>query len=80
MIIGMTTTDLASTRHLRLSVQGSAVGDDSPEVWVLLSRHITDSSKKSDFMALHVDIEDRHTASPSEIDKVAQKVCLVPEA
>jgi hypothetical protein len=31
-------------------------------------------------MALHVDIEDRHAASPSEIEKVAQKVCPVPEA
>ena len=84
-VINLTNTDnpfleSASTRHLQLKVQNSTLDDNSSEIWVLLSRHIIESSRKSDFMALDVHVEESQIAPHSDIDKVAQKVRLIPES
>lgn len=41
-----------------MSVQFSADEDFDDEVWVVLTRHVVDSQRTTDFISLRVDVED----------------------
>ncbi|KAF9048647.1 hypothetical protein BJ165DRAFT_1343091, partial [Panaeolus papilionaceus] len=60
-----------------LSIQGSRYlqmdfnvdGTDDEEVWILLTRHVTNTERTSDFISLLVDIEDSSIADKVSIQK-----------
>ncbi|KAJ7807811.1 hypothetical protein B0H14DRAFT_3482866 [Mycena olivaceomarginata] len=56
--------DQRSTRHLRLKFDNA---NDSPqdEVWILLTRHVADTRRTSDFTSLRVQLEDDLAGVPS---------------
>ncbi|KZP13760.1 cysteine proteinase [Athelia psychrophila] len=64
--------DAAAHRHLRLMVQPSpgAERDLNQDVWVLLTRHQADSSRKAEYIALHVHDEDEDRL---DIQSIAEK-------
>ncbi|KAJ7736872.1 hypothetical protein B0H16DRAFT_1572895 [Mycena metata] len=49
--------DRRSTRHLRLTFDNASNGGEN-EVWVLLTRHVADTRRTSDFISLRVQLED----------------------
>ncbi|KAF7979032.1 hypothetical protein HWV62_44019 [Athelia sp. TMB] len=58
----------AAHRHLRLVVDNPTKRDQ--DVWVLLTRHQSDSSRKAEYIALHVHDEDEHR---SDVHSIAEK-------
>ncbi|KAF8962724.1 hypothetical protein BDZ97DRAFT_1702205 [Flammula alnicola] len=48
--------DEGGTRHAR--IEFSCEGRSDEEIWVLLTRHVVDTHRMSDFVALRVDMED----------------------
>lgn len=64
---------LASTRHLYLSFNKT---ETSEEVWILLTRHVVDSSRSSEFISLKVEIEDelRSYSKTADQSTIASKV------
>ncbi|GLB37855.1 putative peptidase C2 family protein [Lyophyllum shimeji] len=66
--------DPSSTQqvHLRFAKRSPAV---EQEIWVLLTRHVTDSSRTSDFISLKVEVEDelRSTSSVTDQTTIAAK-------
>ena len=47
---------VASNQHLRVKFNNSADEDD--EIWLLLTRHVVDTRRTSEYIALRVQIED----------------------
>ena len=62
-------------RHLRLKVTTINHKADHPEqnVWFLLTRHVTETKRTSDYIALKVESEFNHKIE-QRIDKIAEKV------
>jgi calpain-7 len=64
-----------STRHLRLKFDNT---NDSvqDEVWILLTRHVADTRRTSDFTSLRVQLEDDLAGSAESADsrQIATKV------
>jgi hypothetical protein len=70
------TSHLASHYHLRLkfpSATTSAV-DTSQKLWVLLTRHVTNTKENSDYVALRVESEFDRRISQQRIDQIAEAV------
>ncbi|KAJ7725649.1 hypothetical protein DFH07DRAFT_758588, partial [Mycena maculata] len=63
-----------STRHLRLKFANTS-RDAEEEVWILLTRHVTDTRRTSDFVSLMVQLEDNFAGSavPGDQRKIATK-------
>jgi calpain-7 len=70
----MITSSVASTRHLYLNFESRK--ETSEEVWVLLTRHVVDSSQTSEFISLKVEIEDELRGYSKAVDQatIAAKV------
>ncbi|KAJ7125274.1 hypothetical protein C8R44DRAFT_875091 [Mycena epipterygia] len=68
------TGEQRSTRHLRLKFDSTSRNDEE-EVWVLLTRHVVDTRRTSDFISLRVQLEDDLTGSADSGDqrKIATK-------
>ncbi|KAG0708685.1 hypothetical protein DFH29DRAFT_891533 [Suillus ampliporus] len=56
----------ASTHHLRLNYQKDASEAD-PEIWVLLTRHLRDTRRTSEYIALNVQEDDTVLGDPEHI-------------
>jgi len=46
----------------------------SQKLWVLLTRHVTDTKKNSDYIALRVESEFDRRISQQKIDRIAEAV------
>lgn len=70
----MLTSSVASTRHLYLKFENRK--ETSEEVWILLTRHVVDSSQTSEFISLKVEIEDELRSYSKAVDQatIAAKV------
>ena len=68
------TRPVASTRHLCLNFETKK--ETSEEVWVLLTRHVVDSSRTSEFISMEVEIEDEFRNYSKTVDQttIAAKV------
>ncbi|KAJ7603725.1 hypothetical protein B0H17DRAFT_1222383 [Mycena rosella] len=66
--------DKRSTRHLRLKFDSTSRNAEE-EVWVLLTRHVVDTRRTSDFISLRVQLEDDLAGSADSGDhrKIATK-------
>lgn len=66
---------IGSTRHLRLKFDSTSRNDEE-EIWVLLTRHVVDTRRTSDFISLRVQLEDDLAGSADSGDqrKIATKV------
>ncbi|KAF8236080.1 cysteine proteinase [Tricholoma matsutake] len=64
----------SSTRHLYLKFENRK--ETSEEVWILLTRHVVDSSQTSEFISLKVEIEDELRSYSKAVDQatIAAKV------
>jgi hypothetical protein len=67
----------ASSRHLRLKIQESSTNDtervDTQEIWILLTRHVVDTSRDSEFISLRGEVEE-DVISPAAVEKMASNV------
>ncbi|KAJ7108465.1 hypothetical protein C8R43DRAFT_905383, partial [Mycena crocata] len=63
-----------STRHMRLKFHNTSRNAED-EVWVLLTRHVADTRRTSDFISLRVQVEDDFAGSADSDDqrKIATK-------
>ncbi|RDB24959.1 Calpain-like protease palB/RIM13 [Hypsizygus marmoreus] len=61
-------TDQSSTRQLSLKFKNTSQSPDE-EIWVLLTRHVVDSSRTSDFISLKVEVEDDLKGSAIAVDR-----------
>ncbi|KAJ6491676.1 hypothetical protein C8R47DRAFT_976286 [Mycena vitilis] len=63
-----------STRHLRLNFDHTS-NNSQDEVWVLLTRHVADTRRTTDFISLRVQLEDSFAGSADSGDqrKIATK-------
>lgn len=57
----------SSTRHLYLKFENRK--ETSEEVWILLTRHVVDSSQTSEFISLKVEIEDELRSYSKAVDQ-----------
>jgi len=66
----------ASHYHLRLKFPSATIsaGDTSQKLWVLLTRHVTDTKENSDYVALRVESEFDRRISQQRIDQIAEAV------
>ena len=69
--------------HLRIKFPNTtpSVGGTNQKLWVLLTRHVTDTKKSSDYIALRVESEFDRGVSQQKIDRIAEAVSrtgLVP--
>lgn len=65
-------------RQIQLEFNTSSLSDE--EIWVLLTRHVTDTHRTSDFIALKVEIEDDLIPISSVVENqhtLSSKVCLL---
>ena len=62
--------------HLRIKFPDSTfpIGEASRKLWVLLTRHVTDTKKNSDYIALRVESEFDRSVSQQKIDQIAEAV------
>jgi calpain-7 len=68
---------LQGARQVQLEFNTSSFSDE--EIWVLLTRHVTDTHRTSDFIALKVEIEDDLIPISSIVENqhtLSFKVCL----
>lgn len=64
-------------RQVQLEFNTSSISDE--EIWVLLTRHVTDTHRTSDFIALKVEIEDDLIPISGAVGNqhtLSSKVCL----
>jgi calpain-7 len=61
------TSLVASTRHLYLNFENE--NETWEEVWILLTRHVVDSRRISEFISLKVEIEDELTSNSKIVDR-----------
>jgi hypothetical protein len=68
------TFSAASTRHLYLNFETRK--ENPEEVWILLTRHVVDSSRTSEFISLEVEVEDELKSYSKAVDQtmIAAKV------
>ena len=62
--------------HLRIKFPNtmSPAGETDQKLWVLLTRHVTDTKKDSDYIALRVESEFDRCISQQKIDQIAEAV------
>ena len=74
---------LASHYHLRVKFPSPPIsaGDTGQRLWVLLTRHVTNTKENFDYVALRVESEFDRRISQQRIDQIAEAVsgiCLSP--
>lgn len=69
-------SDIACHYHLRLKFPNvtSLAGETDHKLWVLLTRHVTDTKKNSGYIALRVESEFDRRISQQKIDQIAEVV------
>ena len=69
---------VASNQHLRVKFNNSADEDD--EIWLLLTRHVVDTRRTSEYIALRVQIEDDTSpgSGSGDLNRIAVRVCMDP--
>lgn len=67
---------IACHYHLRIRLPNtsSPAGETNQKLWVLLTRHVTDTKKNSDYIALRVESEFDRCVSQQKIDQIAETV------
>ena len=62
--------------HLRIKFPNTLppAGEVNQKLWVLLTRHVTDTKKNSDYIALRVETEFDRRISQQKIDQIAEAV------
>ncbi|KAF8199531.1 hypothetical protein BJ912DRAFT_1020136 [Pholiota molesta] len=68
--------DEENTRHTQIEFK--CLGTSDEEIWVLLTRHIVDTHRTSDFAALRVELEDDLTAATTIAENqrsLSSKIC-----
>ncbi|KAK7472367.1 cysteine protease [Stygiomarasmius scandens] len=50
--------ETSASRQVKVKVHNPNIGSNDQEIWVLLTRHVIDTGKSSEFIALNVQIED----------------------
>ena len=68
--------DPACHYHLRLKFPNATTPAEETgrKLWVLLTRHVTDTKKNSDYIALRVESEFDQRISQQRIDQIAEAV------
>lgn len=61
---------LASSRQLSLHFDNTNEEADE-EIWILLTRHVVDSGRTSDFISLKIEVDDDLRSSSSIVDQIA---------
>lgn len=77
IFLGLNEKTTAAHRHLRLVAQSSTSAEQE-DIWILLTRHQSNNTGKTDYIALHVHDEDEHRLDIHKIaEKVRKYICII---